>query len=75
MNTGLNYALIFGHLGFPALDVTGAAIASVISQLVNMALMLAVFRMVRLRGQRDFRFSLSLGTGGYRQYLMMRIKS
>ena len=36
-----------------------------------MLLMLAVFCLVRLRGQEDFRFSLSLGTDGYRQYLMM----
>lgn len=42
-----------------------------ISQLVNMLLMLAIFYLVRLRGQEDFRFSLSLGTEGYRQYLIM----
>lgn len=71
VNTGLNYALIFGHFGLPALGVTGAAVASVISQLVNMLLMLAIFYLVRLRGQKDFRFSLSLGTEGYRQYLIM----
>ena len=71
LNTGLNYGLIFGHFGLPALGVTGAAVASVISQLVNMLLMLAVFCFVRLRGQAGFRFSLRLGTGGYRQYLVM----
>lgn len=71
VNTGLNYALIFGRFGCPALGVTGAAVASVISQLVNMLLMLAVFHLVQLRGQGNFRFSLSLGTGGWRQYLMM----
>lgn len=36
VNTGLNYALIFGHFGFPVFGVTGAAIASVVSQLVNL---------------------------------------
>lgn len=71
VNTGLNYALIFGHFGFPALGVTGAAAASVISQLVNLALMLAIFYLVRLRGRGSFRFSLSLGAEGYRQYLIM----
>lgn len=71
VNTGLNYALIFGHFGLPAMGVTGAAVASVISQLVNVLLMLAIFYRVRLRGQKGFRFSLSLGTGGYRQYLAM----
>lgn len=71
VNTGLNYGLIFGHFGFPALGVTGAAVASVISQVVNMLLMLVIFCLVRLRGHRDFRFSLSLGAEGYRQYLLM----
>lgn len=71
VNTGLNYALIFGHFGFPAFGVTGAAIASVISQLVNMLLMLAIFCLDQLRDQTDFRFSLSLGADGYRQYFMM----
>ena len=71
VNTGLNYGLIFGHFGFPALGVTGAAMASVIAQLVNMLLMLVIFCLVRLRGHRDFRFSLSLGAGGYRQYLLI----
>ncbi len=71
VNTVLNYGLIFGHFGLPALGVTGAAAASLISQFVNMLLMLVIFYLIRLRGQKDFRFSLSLGTGGYRQYLMM----
>lgn len=71
VNTGLNYGLIFGHFGFPALGVAGAAMASVISQLVNMLLMLVIFCLVRLRGHRDFRFSLSLGAEGFRQYLLM----
>lgn len=38
-NTALNYLLIFGGLGFPAMGVTGAAIATVISQFLNLALM------------------------------------
>lgn len=69
VNTGLNYVLILGHFGVPALGVTGAAIASVISQLVNLLLMLAVF--CRVRGKTGFRFSLRLGRSGYRQYLVM----
>lgn len=32
INLGLNYVLIFGHFGAPALGVTGAAIATVISR-------------------------------------------
>lgn len=71
VNTGLNYALIFGRLGLPALGVTGAAIASVISQLVNLLLIAAMFYRVRIHGQDTFHFSLSLGAAGYRQYLVI----
>ena len=35
-NTGLNYLLIFGKLGAPAMGVTGAAIATLVSQLLNL---------------------------------------
>ncbi len=34
-NVVLNYALIFGHFGFPALGVKGAAIATLIARLVE----------------------------------------
>lgn len=71
VNTGLNDILIFGHLGAPALGVAGAAIASVISQLINMLLMLAIFYLIRVRRREKFSFSLSLGKGGCRQYFTM----
>jgi len=37
VNLVLNYLLIFGHLGFPAMGVRGAAIATVISRYVELA--------------------------------------
>ncbi|MBS4021909.1 MAG: MATE family efflux transporter [Dethiobacter sp.] len=39
-NTLLNYMLIFGNFSFPALGVKGAAIATVVSRLLEMSLLL-----------------------------------
>ena len=36
VNVSLNYVFIFGHLGFPAMGVRGAAIATLISRVVEM---------------------------------------
>ena len=38
-NVGLNYLLIFGHLGLPAMGIRGAAIATVISRVIEAAIM------------------------------------
>ena len=35
VNTFLNFVLIFGHLGFPAMGVTGAAVATLTSRIVE----------------------------------------
>ena len=37
-NVGLNYVLIFGKLGFPAMGIKGAAIATVIARILETAL-------------------------------------
>lgn len=39
-NLGLNYILIYGKLGFPALGIEGAAIATVISRFVELAIII-----------------------------------
>lgn len=39
VNLGLNYVLIFGHFGAPALGVEGAAIATVISRFVELGIL------------------------------------
>ena len=42
INIGLNYILIFGKLGFPAMGISGAAIATLISRIVEF-LIAAIF--------------------------------
>lgn len=40
LNTGLNYVLIFGKFGAPAMGANGAAVATLISQIANFLIML-----------------------------------
>ena len=40
LNTVLNYVLIFGKLGFPAMGAEGAAVATLVSQIANFLIML-----------------------------------
>lgn len=67
INTGLNYCLIFGKMGFPAMEVKGAAYASVISQIFGALLILIMF--YKLYGK--IRISFNLGKAGYFQYFAM----
>lgn len=43
LNVFLNYAMIFGHFGFPAAGIAGAAWATVISSFVTCLMQMAVF--------------------------------
>lgn len=42
INTGLNYLLIYGNLGFPMLGVRGAAVSTLISSFVQMCVLITV---------------------------------
>ena len=67
LNTFLNYGLIFGKLGMPMLGVKGAALASVISQLLGAITILVMFFTL----YKKLHISINLGKGGYLQYFVM----
>ena len=67
LNTALNYVLIFGKLGLPAMEANGAAIATVISTWVNFLLMLVMLG----RNGSVLKASGRAGKFNLRQYLSM----
>ena len=66
VNTGLNWMLIFGKLGAPALGVTGAALATLTSQLVYFLVILGMYAKYRERAE-----SVPAGPFAWGQYLSM----
>ncbi|MGF0032307.1 MATE family efflux transporter [Bariatricus sp. SGI.154] len=69
VNTGLNYVLIFGKLGFPRMGVKGAALASVISQVVSCLLTLSLFLWHYQRQEIRMEVVLGLSRNGRKQYI------
>ena len=55
LNTVLNYLLIFGKLGFPAMGANGAATATVISQGFNALLMVAAMKVIDRKRSISFK--------------------
>ncbi len=66
VNTGLNRILIFGRLGAPALGITGAALATFLSQLVYCLVILGMYLKCRERAERA-----AVGPFAWGQYLSM----
>lgn len=68
MNTGLNYLLIFGKGGFPALGVQGAAWASAAAQIVGCGIIVVMFFKNSRKGSLRLPFALCTDALGIRQY-------
>ena len=71
VNTGLNYLLIFGKLGFPRMEIKGAAIATLISQLFNLVFIVIGFVVCNRRDGDKPVLSLHFKKITIRDYLVM----
>lgn len=70
-NTVLNYILIFGKAGFPAMGVKGAAWASVIAQLLGCILTLILFFLLYKRNAWKIPFEIKMDKIHMKQYLVI----
>ena len=60
LNVGLNYVLIFGHFGFPALGVAGAAIATVTVNILEFLVYMFLYAQRKTSFTPMIRFSKNL---------------
>ena len=73
LNTLLNYLLIFGKCGLPAMGVIGAAFATGISQAVNFFVLLLLFSRRAGKMGLSLRFDFHLGKEGWMNYAFILI--
>ena len=70
-NTGLNYLLIFGKLGFSCMGIKGAAIATLISQLFNLVFIAVGFALCIRKDEDKPVWSLRFSKITIKDYLIM----
>lgn len=69
VNTGLNYVLIFGKCGMPRMGVKGAALATVLSQIMGCILTIILFLHHYWKQEMRMEFIFHLNREQARQYL------
>jgi len=73
LNTALNYCLILGHFGFPALGVTGAGISMIIARIIECAIIISVVKYRRIPTLINLRTLLMNKIDGQRRYLKVAL--
>lgn len=71
LNTGLNYVLIFGKFGCPAMGTNGAALASMIAQTGSCLFLLVLFIWMYRRKSWQFPVAFISGKKGWIQYAII----
>lgn len=71
VNTGLNYILIFGKLGYEPMGIKGAGIATLVSQMFNLFLIVTGFILCLKKDGEKILFSLHLEKITKKEYIFM----
>lgn len=71
LNSGLNYFVIFGHMGFPQMGIEGAAMATCFARLIQCSLLLILVIKHLDLSIRGFTFDLPL----FKDYLIVAVPS
>jgi putative MATE family efflux protein len=70
-NTILNYILIFGKMGFPAMGVSGAAWASVIAQVLGCVVTIILFLILRQKKSWQIPFEIGMDMVRMKNYIVI----
>lgn len=68
LNTVLNNILIFGKLGFPAMEAEGAAVATLLSRCADCLVIVVMYVWIQRRSRQRLPFLLRTGASGWRVF-------
>jgi putative MATE family efflux protein len=72
-NTMLNYCLILGHFGFPAMGVTGAGVSMIVARIIECVIIISVVKYRRIPTLIDLRTLFLNKIEGQKRYLKVAL--